>query len=299
VAINIAIINDHNGLAMKIKSFFDNETATVTYIVSDEKTKKCAVIDSVLNYDQYSGKTSTKSADQVIKYIKSNKLKLEFILETHIHADHITAASYIKEKLGGKIAIGDKIRKVLKFWVPLFNIGKDTKLDGSQFDILFKNKDKFNIGSLRGQVIHTPGHTPACASYHIENAVFTGDSIFMPYVGTGRTDFPGGDAKTLYRSIKKILLLPDDTRIFVCHDYPPAGQKPAWETTVAEQKIKNILVNKKITEKQYVKLRNERDNGKSVPKMLIPSIQVNLRAGKFGKKESNGVQYIKVPVDKI
>lgn len=284
---------------MKIQNFYDKDTATFTYIVSDEATKKCAVIDSVLNYDISSGRVTTASADLVINYIKENNLDLEWILETHIHADHLTAASYIKEKIGGKIAIGDKIIAVLKFWVPLFNTKKDTPLNAAQFDHLFYDGEIFAIGNLQVKVLQTPGHTPACAVYLIEDVVFVGDTIFLPRMGTARTDFPGASARELYHSIQKILALPENTKIFVGHDYPEAGKEAEFCCTVAEQKRNNILINDAVGEEQYVENRNKRDVGKAVPKLILPAIQVNLRAGKLGAAEENGVQYIKIPLNKI
>ncbi|HCR85434.1 MAG TPA: MBL fold metallo-hydrolase [Alphaproteobacteria bacterium] len=284
---------------MKVQHFYDKDTATFTYVISDSATNKCAIIDPVLDYDMHSGKSKTTSADIVIKYIQDNDLQIEWILETHIHADHLTSSSYIKEKLGGKIGIGENIKEVLNFWVPMFNSVFDTPLDGKQFDKLFKDCEKFNIGNLEVKVIHTPGHTPACLCYHVENSIFVGDTIFTPALGTARTDFPGGSAKTLYNSIQKILALPDETKIYVGHDYPAEGKEPQYVCTVKEQKESNILVNKNITEEQYIETRNKRDFGKAVPRLLLPSIQVNLRVGKFGKPEENGIQYIKVPVNKL
>lgn len=284
---------------MNIKTFFDQNTATFTYIVTDTETMKCAVIDSVLDYDIYSGKSSTQSADSVIAYIKSNNLKLEWILETHIHADHLTASDYIKRQLGGRSAIGAKIIDVLKLWVPIFNTKADTKLDGSQFDILFADGDKFKIGNLQATVMYTPGHTPACACYIIDDCIFVGDTIFMPDIGTARTDFPGGSAEQMYDSIQKIFALPDDTKIYTCHDYPPNGRDINYLSTIGQQKRENILLNAGTTKSEYIKNRNNRDHGKAVPKLLLPSIQVNLRAGKFANKEDNGTSYIKIPVDKI
>ena len=282
---------------MKIQHFFDETTATFTYVVSDEATGKCAVIDSVLDYNMHSGRSSTISADKIIAYVNENKLSVEWILETHIHADHLTAAHYLKEKLGGKIAIGEHIKEVLKFWIPLFNTANDTPLDGSQFDHLFSDGEILTIGSIQEKVLHTAGHTPACVSYLMGDTIFVGDTIFMPYVGTARTDFPGGSAKTLYHSIQKILSLPDNTRIFTCHDYPPQGKEIGYVTTVAEQKKTNIMVHDGISEQEYVAARFARDKGKEVPKLLLPSLQFNLRAGNFGKPENNGVQYIKIPVN--
>lgn len=284
---------------MKIEHFFEKDTATFTYVVSDPKTSQCAIIDSVLDYDMNAGKTTTVSADKVIAYVRENNLTVEWILETHAHADHLTASHYLREKLGGKIAIGEHIKEVLKFWVPLFNTAHDTPLDGSQFDHLFKDGEVFTIGSIEVKVMHTPGHTPACLTYLIEDAAFVGDTIFMPYVGTARTDFPGGSAQTLYQSIQKLLALPEATRIFTCHDYPPEGQSEGFLSTVADQKAKNSMVHDGVSEAEYVAARNAKDKGKTVPRLLLPSIQVNLRAGDLGKAENNAVQYIKIPLNKI
>ncbi len=284
---------------MQIHHFFDQDTATFTYVVSDPKTSKCAIIDSVLDYDMHAGKTTTVSADKVIAYVIEQGLSVEWILETHAHADHLTASHYLREKLGGKIGIGEHIKEVLKFWVPLFNTAHDTSLDGSQFDHLFKDGETFAIGSIEVKVMHTPGHTPACVTYLMGDAAFVGDTIFMPYVGTARTDFPGGSAQTLYRSIQKLLSLPESTRIFTCHDYPPQGQPEGYVSTVADQKAKNSMVHEGVSEAEYVAARNAKDVGKAVPRLLLPSIQVNLRAGDLGKAENNGVQYIKIPLNKL
>lgn len=284
---------------MQIHHFFDNDTATFTYVVSDPATKKCAIIDPVLDYDMFAGKTSTTSSDKVISYVKEHGLSVEWILETHAHADHLTGSHYLKEKLGGKIGIGEHIKEVLKFWVPLFNTVHDTPLDGSQFDHLFKDGEVFAIGSIEVKVMHTPGHTPACVSYLIGDAAFVGDTIFMPYVGTARTDFPGGSAATLYQSIHKLLSLPETTKIYTCHDYPPQGQPEGYVSTVADQKTKNSMVHDGVSEAEYVAARNAKDVGKAVPRLLLPSIQVNLRAGDLGKTEANGVQYIKIPLNKL
>lgn len=284
---------------MHIEHFFDKDTATFTYIVSDEATNQCAIIDSVLDYDMNAGRTSTASAEKVIEYVKKNKLDVEWILETHAHADHLTASHYLKEKLGGKIGIGEHIKEVLEYWVPLFNTAHDTQLDGSQFDHLFKDGEHFRIGMIDVRVMHTPGHTPACLSYVMGNAVFVGDTIFMPYVGTARTDFPGGSAKTLYQSIQKLLALPEDTKLYTCHDYPPEGQSEGFVSTVAEQKKNNSMVHEGVSEAAYVAARNKKDEGKAVPRLLLPSIQVNMRAGGLGKAESNGVRYVKIPLDRV
>ncbi len=285
-------------MAINIKIFFDTETAVFTYVVSDPETSATAIIDSVLNYNQYTGRSSTKSADEVINYIKNNKLELIWILDTHIHADHLTAAHYIKEQLGGKVAIGCHIVEVLKLWIPVFNTSKDTPFDGSQFDRLLDEDEIFKLGNVDIKVWYTPGHTPACSSYLIEDAIFVGDTIFMPDVGTARTDFPGGSPELMYESIHKILSLPDNTRIFPCHDYPPEGRGPSCLSTVKEQREKNVLINFKISKDEYIRRRNKRDEKNPGPKLLLPSIQVNLRAGTFGNFEDNGLKYVKIPVDR-
>jgi glyoxylase-like metal-dependent hydrolase (beta-lactamase superfamily II) len=282
---------------MKIQHFYDQETATFTYIVIDEKTQKCAIIDSVLDFDITSGRASTKQANLIIDYVKTQNLQLEWILETHIHADHLSASQYLKEKLGGKIAIGEKITEVIKFWTPIFNSSQDTKI--TQFDKLFNDNEKFFIGTIEVKVIHTPGHTQACATYLIEDCAFVGDVIFTPQNGTGRTDFPGGSAKDSYDSIQKLLKLPDETRIFVGHDYPDKDQQPQHFCTVLEQKKSNILINEKISEEHYILERNQRDIGKKVPKLLLPALQFNMRAGSFGEPENNSTFYIKIPINKI
>jgi len=284
---------------MQIKSFYDSLTATVTYVVSDPSTKHCAIIDSVHNYDQFSGRITTTSADLVQQYITENKLHVEWILDTHIHADHLTASSYLKQRVGGKLGIGEHIKDVLDYWIPLFNTASDTPADGSQFDVLFADNATFNIGNLQVTVIHTPGHTPACVSYIINDAVFVGDALFMPYVGTARTDFPGGSAETLYHSLHKILSLPGNTRVFTCHDYPPEGKEPAWESTVALQKKNNIMINDTVSKEQFIVARQKKDSLLAVPKLLLPSLQYNLRAGKLGAAENNQTHYMKIPVNKV
>lgn len=283
----------------EIKVFFDESTATFTYVVEDIKTKKAAIIDSVLDYDQYSGKVSTKSADAVIQYIKEKCLDLEWILETHIHADHITGSHYIKQKIGGRSGIGKEITKILAFWVPIFNTDKDTKIDGSQFDALFDNDAVIMLGESSIKVLHTPGHTPACVSYWVDDAVFVGDTLFMPDVGTARADFPGGDAKIQYDSIKKLFELPNETRVFMCHDYPPEGRAVQHLSTIGEEKAKNVLLNERSTKEEYVRKRHLRDESKAVPKLLLPSIQANMRGGDFGAAEKSNKRYVKIPVDFI
>lgn len=286
-------------MTVHIETFFDADTNLFTYVVVDPKTATAAVIDSILNFDQYSGRSNTKSADAIIAYIKSQKLTLEWILETHIHADHLTAANLIKAKLGGKTAIGAHIIEVLKYWVPIFNTEQNTPVDASQFDLLLKDNQIIKLGSVDIKVLHTPGHTPACVSYLIEDAVFVGDTLFMPDTGTARTDFPGGSAEIMYDSIHRILDLPDDTRVYICHDYPPTTRAAEHETTVGIQKLENILINSNISKSEYISIRNKRDAGLDLPKLILPSLQVNLRLGTFGDREDNGIKYLKIPIDQI
>ena len=283
----------------KIKAFFHKGTATMTYVVWCEVTKKCAIIDSVLDYDPHAGRTSTQSADEVIAFIKDNTLSAQWILETHIHADHLTAAAYLKECLKANTAIGEHIKEVLDFWIPLYNIKKDTPSNGSQFDRLFQNGETFNIGNLKASVIHTPGHTPACVSYHIEESLFVGDSIFMPDLGTARVDFPGGSAETLYNSIQKLFALPDETKVFVGHIYPNPEEPLVFETNIGEQKQKNIMLDSNTSLEDYRARREARDKTLGAPRLLLPSLQINLRAGNFGDAEDNGMNYIKIPLNKI
>jgi glyoxylase-like metal-dependent hydrolase (beta-lactamase superfamily II) len=285
---------------MHIEPFFDKNTATFTYVVTDESTRRCAIIDSVLDYDADSATTSTTSADAVIAYIKQQQLAVEWILETHVHADHLTAAEYLKAQLGGQTGVGEHIKAVLAFWVPFFNTQQDTPLDGSQFDRLFADGDEFYIGTLQVNVIHTPGHTPACVSYVInDEAVFVGDALLMPYVGTARTDFPGGSARELYHSIQQLWALPDHVRVFSGHDYPLEGKPPTGESTISFQKKNNILINQTILEEDYVLSRQKRDQGKAVPRLLLPSAQINLRAGSFGHPDRHGVCYLNIPLNAI
>lgn len=286
-------------MSIQIKTFYDPATATFTHVVWDAATQDAAIIDSVLDYDMYSGVSKTYSADAVIAYVQHHKLNIQWIVDTHIHADHITASHYLKEKLGGRIGIGSKIKDVLNFWVPIFNTSHDTPLDGSQFDHLFEDGDTFMLGTIEVRVIHTPGHTPACVCYVVEDAAFVGDTLFMPDVGTARTDFPKGSAGDLYDSIQKILSLPDETRLFLCHDYPPLNRDITWMTTVGDEKAHNILIHSGISRDEYISLRNKRDKGKAVPKLLLPSIQANMRTGTFGTAESNAIQYVKIPLNQF
>ncbi len=282
-----------------IKTFYDNKTSTFTHVVVDTKTQCCAVIDSVLDYDQDAAKATTESADQVIAYIKDNNLTNQWLLETHIHADHISAAHYLKQHIGGKTGIGSGIKNVLDLWVPIFDTGSDTPIDGSQFDYLFEEGDTFQIGELSAKVFHTPGHTPACASYSVGDAVFVGDTLFAPNLGTARVDFPGGSAKDLYQSIQKIYQLPDKTRIFLCHDYPAAGEQPTAMVTVGEQKANNKMLKAETSLDEYTEKRTARDQQLSVPKLILPSIQSNMRLGDFGEPAENGIRYIRIPIDQL
>ena len=283
----------------KIKGFFDEETSTISYVVYDMTSKKCAVIDSVLDFDFSSGTIDYHNAEKIISFIEKMKLDLEWLIETHVHADHLSASPYIQKKLGGKIGISEKISDIQNIFGKTFNAGTEFQRDGSQFDRLFKDNDEYKIGSIKCKVINTPGHTPACTAHVIGNSIFVGDTLFMPDLGSARADFPGGDARELYRSIQKILSYPDDTLIFVCHDYPPSSRKVEWVTTVGEQKKKNIHVKTSIGEDEFVKVREARDKTLSMPKLIIPSIQVNMRAGNLPPAEDNGDVFIKVPINSM
>ncbi|QAU34652.1 MBL fold metallo-hydrolase [Janthinobacterium sp. 17J80-10] len=281
----------------QIASFFDDATGTVTYVVYDEKGGHAAVIDPVLDYDHNAGRTRTHGAGRIVNFVREQGLRLEWIIETHAHADHLSASHFIKEQLGGKIAIGEQIRTVQGVFKKLFNLGEDFIGDGRQFDYLFRDGERFSIGQLDAEVLFVPGHTPADMAYKVGDAVFVGDTLFMPDVGTARCDFPGGDAHSMYRSIRKLLSLPDGTRLFMCHDYPPHGREPVWETTVVEQKQKNIHVREGVTEEQFVAMRQARDATLDMPVLILPSIQVNIRAGEMPPPEANGVSYFKIPVN--
>ncbi|WP_439670594.1 Glyoxylase or a related metal-dependent hydrolase, beta-lactamase superfamily II [Cupriavidus necator] len=282
-----------------IQPFFDPATWTVTYVVFQEGRPECAIIDSVLDYDPKAGRTSTASADKVGAFVRAHGLRVEWILETHAHADHLSAAPYLKRHLGGQTAIGQNIRNVQGVFKTLFNLEPEFRLDGSQFDHLFDDGATFAIGGLTGRAIHVPGHTPADMAYQIGDAVFVGDTLFMPDVGTARCDFPGGDAHELYRSIRKLLDLPSNTRLFMCHDYPPEGRGPAWETTVRAQREGNIHVHDGVSEEQFVAMRRARDATLAMPTLLLPSVQVNIRAGELPPPDANGVRYLKIPLDVI
>ncbi|WP_027849194.1 MBL fold metallo-hydrolase [Marinospirillum minutulum] len=285
-------------LKPQIQAFFEAETFTYSYLVSDPQSKSCAIIDSVLDFDPASGNTATKSADLIIAAIKEQNLQLEWILETHVHADHLSAAPYLKAQLGGKIGIGAKITQVQEVFAEVFNTGSSFAKDGSQFDQLFNDGDRFQLGQFQIQVMHTPGHTPACITYLIADAAFVGDTLFMPDYGTARCDFPGGDAATLYQSIQKIFSLPAETRLFMCHDYlAPGRDNYLNETTVAEQQQENVHVGAGRSEADFVALRTKRDASLEMPRLILPSVQVNMRAGQFPPADDNGVSYLKLPLN--
>jgi glyoxylase-like metal-dependent hydrolase (beta-lactamase superfamily II) len=280
----------------EVKAFFDEATETFSYVVKDPSSSACAVIDSVMNIDYPSGTTSYRGADEIIDWIKGNGLELEWQIETHVHADHLTAAPYLKEKLGGKIGIGEQITVVQDVFASIFNTGKDFRPDGSQFDVLFSDGDTYQIGNMSAYAMHTPGHTPACMTHVMGNAAFVGDTLFMPDVGTARADFPGGNARELFQSIKKVLSLPDNIRLFMCHDYPQ-GRAVEYETTVADEKNGNIHVRDGIDEEAFVKMRVTRDASLAMPTLILPSLQVNMRAGHLPPEEDNGRVYLKLPLD--
>ncbi|MDP5334129.1 MAG: MBL fold metallo-hydrolase [Paracoccaceae bacterium] len=284
----------------EVKAFFDEATNTVSYVVKDPSGSACAIIDSVLDFDYASGRTDTRSADEVIAYVRAHALDVQWLLETHVHADHLSAAPYIQERVGGKIGIGDRIKVVQDTFGKVFNEGTEFQRDGSQFDRLFEEGDSFMIGQMRGDVLHTPGHTPACLTYVIGDAAFVGDTLFMPDFGTARCDFPGGSSEVLFNSIQKILTLPDETRIFVCHDYKAPGRDEyAWETTVGAQKTGNIHVGAGKDRDSFVKMRDARDAQLAMPKLIIPSLQVNMRAGQMPPADEKGDVFLKVPVNKL
>ncbi len=283
----------------EVHGLFDPATWTVTYVVHSGDGSACAIVDSVLDYDPKSGRTRHESADRVIAYVEAHRLKVAWILETHAHADHLSAAPYLKAKLGGKIAIGRDITRVQQVFRGVFNLEPEFKLDGSQFDHLFGDGDTVPLGPLVGRVMAVPGHTPACVAYQFGDAVFVGDTLFMPDVGTARCDFPGGDAKVLYASIRKLLSLPPETRLFLCHDYPPAGREVCFETTVAAQRAHNVHVHDGVSEDDFVALRTRRDATLDMPVLILPAVQVNIRAGKFPPADDNGVRYLKIPLNAL
>lgn len=282
-----------------VTAFFDEPTNTVSYVVKDPDSNACAVIDSVMDIDYAAGRISYVSADKIIRFIEASGLKLEWLIETHAHADHLSAAPYIQEKLGGKLGIGENIRIVQQVFGKIFNEGTAFQRDGSQFDKLFKDGDTYQIGKMTAFVMSTPGHTPACMTHVVGNAAFVGDTLFMPDGGTARADFPGGDARVLYRSIKRVLALPDEVRLFMCHDYAPGGREINWETTVAEERAHNIHVRDGISEDEFVRMRTDRDKTLALPKLIIPSIQVNIRGGNLPEPDESGKRHLKVPINEL
>lgn len=283
-----------------VKSFFDDATNTISHVVRDPGSKAAAIIDSVLDYDAASGRTLNDGAQALIDYVKAEDLEIQWLLETHAHADHLSAAPLLQEKLGGRLAIGREIIRVQEVFGKIFNAGTDFARDGSQFDQLFQDGDRFTIGGLEATVLHVPGHTPACLAYVIGDAVFPGDTLFMPDFGTARCDFPGGDAATLYRSIRRLTALPGEARMFVCHDYKAPGRDHyAWETTVGEQRETNIHVHEGVSEADFVTMRTERDRTLAMPKLILPSVQVNMRGGRMPEPEADGGIYLKIPINKV
>lgn len=281
-----------------VTAFFDEPTNTVSYVVTDPASGVCAIVDSVLDYDPAAGRTSTASADALISFVRAQGLKVEWILETHVHADHLSAAPYLKQKLGGRMGIGSHITVVQDTFGKIFNAGTEFARDGSQFDHLFQDGEVFTIGSLMAEAMHTPGHTPACMTYRIGDAAFVGDTLFMPDYGTARADFPGGDARVLFRSIRRVLALPGETRLFLCHDYKAPGRGDyRWETTVADERAHNIHVHDGVSEDAFVRMRTGRDATLGMPRLILPSVQVNMRAGAMPPAEDNGVAYLKVPLN--
>jgi glyoxylase-like metal-dependent hydrolase (beta-lactamase superfamily II) len=281
-----------------IRSFFDPATYTVTHVVSDPATKRAAIIDSVLDYDPKSGRTATRSADAVITHVRDAGLTVDWHLETHAHADHLSAAPYLKAQLGGRIAIGEHIRDVQRVFKGLFNAA-DLRTDGGEFDHLFQDGETFAIGQLQARVLHTPGHTPACVSYVVGRDAFVGDTLFMPDYGTARCDFPGGDARVLYQSIRKLLALGDDLRLHLCHDYMPGGREVRWETTAGEERQGNVHVREGVTEDEFVQMRTARDRTLDMPMLMLPAVQVNARAGRLPPAEDNGIAYLKIPLNAL
>lgn len=282
-----------------VHGIFDPATWTVTYVAYDQPGGAAAIIDSVLDYDAKSGRTRTDSAQKVVDFVRENRLAVALILETHAHADHLSAAPWLKQQLGGKIAIGTNIRTVQEVFKGIFNLEREFRADGSQFDKLLEDGEIFAVGSLTGEALSVPGHTPACMAYKIGNAVFVGDTLFMPDVGTARCDFPGGDAHRLYRSVRKLLSLPADTRLFMCHDYPPNGRAIRFESSVAEQRTANIHINDTVSEADFVAMRSKRDATLDMPVLILPAVQINIRAGYMPPAETNGVAYLKIPVNAL
>ncbi len=292
---------------MHIESFFDSATFTFSHLLADLSTRQCALIDSVLDYDPKSGRTSTTSADRLVERVKALDLKVQWILETHVHADHLSAAPYLKNQLGGQLVIGAHITTVQNVFGKLFNAGSEFARDGSQFDRLLADGEAFQIGTLQARAMHTPGHTPACMTYVVRDSgdvsekqvAFVGDTLFMPDYGTARCDFPGGNASVLFQSIQKVLSLPDNTELYLCHDYPPETREPHCITTVAEQKNANVHVHRGVNEAEFVAMREKRDASLAMPVLILPSVQVNMRAGQMPPPEDNGQRYLKIPIDAL
>lgn len=292
--------NNNGSKVPKVKSFFDKATSTITHVVYETQGSKCAIIDSVMDFDPKSGRTASVSADKIIDFIRINNLQTQWLLETHAHADHVSAAPYLRKNLGGAIGIGKNIQKVQSVFKKVFNLESDFSINGEQFNYLFDDNEIFHIGNLEVKAFPVPGHTPADMAYIVEGkTVFVGDTLFMPDVGTARCDFPGGDASMLYKSVHKLFSLPLDTRLFMCHDYPPLGRAPAWETTVGEERKNNIQINDNVCEEQYVKMRSEKDTTLDMPTLILPSIQINIRAGELPNAENNGISYLKIPLNSI
>lgn len=284
----------------QVNEFFDPKTFTYSYVVVDPETKSCALVDSVLDYDAAAGRTDFASADKLIRFVKENDLTVEWILETHVHADHLSAAPYLKKQVGGTLAIGRHIVEVQKTFGKLFNAGSDFEVDGSQFDQLFSDGDEFSVGNIKAKAIHTPGHTPACMTYVVGDSAFVGDTLFMPDFGTARCDFPGGNAQTLFQSIQKLFQLDDDTRVFMCHDYKAPGRDEyRFETTIGEERHANIHVKDGTSIDEFVEMRTSRDATLSMPALIMPSVQINMRGGELPPADDNGVQYIKIPLNKV
>ncbi len=282
-----------------VTAFFDDPTNTLSYVVADPESGRCAIIDPVLDYNQKSGRTNTVSADRIIDHVAANGLEVDWILETHAHADHVSGAHYLRGRLGAPIGIGRHITAVQETFGKVFNLAEGFEADGSQFGRLFSDGETFAVGKLPVEVLHTPGHTPACVTYVMGDAAFVGDTLFMPDFGTARCDFPGGDARTLYRSIRRVLSLPPETRLFMCHDYMPNGRELRWETSVAEQRSDNIHVRDGISEKDFVEMRQKRDRTLDMPALILPSIQINIRAGALPSPEDNGIAYLKIPLNAL
>lgn len=286
-------------MQVSVESFYDKGTNTISHVAVEPNGRHCAIVDPVLDYDQAAGRTKTDQADRIVRHVRDRNLTVDWILETHAHADHLSAAQHLRRELGGRIAIGARITEVQAIFKDVFNLERTFNTDGRQFDRLFEDGEVFHIGRQEARVLYTPGHTPACATYVAGDAAFVGDTLFMPDGGTARADFPGGDAAQLYRSIRRILDLPPETRLFVCHDYQPGGREPRWETTVAEQRERNIHLGGGRSEEEYVAMRTARDRTLATPTLLVPSIQINIRAGELPPAEDNGVAYVKVPLNRL